>query len=573
MESYIVLGAAAALLMLLFFKARHDAAADDRKLEKSLRESFGRLADREYERDEYDLISHYYRNRGIGEGEDVIDDITWNDLDMDNLFMSMNMTLSQTGDEYLYDLLRRPAAGPEGEECLRERSRVIRFFSGHEEERLLFQKAFASMGRTHQYSLSDYIRLLDDVKEEKNHWHYFCILLGLAAISMIFLKPPLGFGLILFATALNIATYFRRKGEIAPFVVCFIFIVRAMRESGVLLKKEIPELKLYQDRLRAALSRLRSLNHNTWLLMSGRRLTGSILELLMHYLRIFFQLALIRFNEMLDLVKREKESVHEIFRVTGFLDSMIAVSSFREALPAFAEPVFVRKSSSEDSGGTLIFEAEGLYHPLLKNPVSASISASRGVLVTGSNASGKSTFLKSAATAILLSETIATAPASSLRLTPFAIYSSMSLRDDILAGESYYMVEIRAMNRILDAARRDSRPLACFVDEVLRGTNTVERIAASSQLLKSLSGGNVLCFAATHDIELTHMLENEYDNYHFSETIREGKITFSYELLPGRADSRDAIRLLDMIGYDKSITEAAFASSEKFLETGIWERV
>jgi DNA mismatch repair ATPase MutS len=215
-----------------------------------------------------------------------------------------------------------------------------------------------------------------------------------------------------------------------------------------------------------------------------------------------------------------------------------------------------------------------MFHPLLKKPVPASIEAKRGVLVTGSNASGKSTFLKSVALAALLAETIYTVPADSLRMSFFMIYSSMSIRDSISSGDSYYMAEIRAMKRIMDAikGRRDTSIL-CFVDEVLRGTNTVERIAASSQLLKSLSTDGVICFAATHDIELTHMLENYVDNYHFSETAGNGTITFSYKLETGRAESRDAIRLLDMICYDQSITKAAFETSNCFMETGAWPKL
>ena len=78
-------------------------------------------------------------------------------------------------------------------------------------------------------------------------------------------------------------------------------------------------------------------------------------------------------------------------------------------------------------------------------------------------------------------------------------------------------MEIKALKRILTAAEQTGCPVLCFVDEVLRGTNTVERIAASSEILKYLKDKNVLCFAATHDIELTAILSGCYDNYHFQE--------------------------------------------------------
>ena len=105
---------------------------------------------------------------------------------------------------------------------------------------------------------------------------------------------------------------------------------------------------------------------------------------------------------------------------------------------------------------------------------------------------------------------------------------------------------------------------------MLRGTNTIERIAASGQILKSLSRENVMCFAATHDIELTHMLEKQYSNYHFQEEVVENDIKFDYILYSGRAVSRNAIKLLGVLGYENYIIEDANKSAENFLGTGIW---
>ena len=147
----------------------------------------------------------------------------------------------------------------------------------------------------------------------------------------------------------------------------------------------------------------------------------------------------------------------------------------------------------------------------------------------------------------------------------------MSLRDDLESGESYYIVEIKSLKRILDARKEDSpRPVLCFVDEVLRGTNTVERIAAATQILVSLTGEGIQCFAATHDIELTELLSGLYRNYHFEEEIRDGDILFNYTLREGRANSRNAIRLLEIMGYDQTIIQKAQRQAEDFLQKGIW---
>lgn len=110
----------------------------------------------------------------------------------------------------------------------------------------------------------------------------------------------------------------------------------------------------------------------------------------------------------------------------------------------------------------------------------------------------------------------------------------MALRDDLSEGDSYFIVEIKSMKRILDESRKNL-PMLCIIDEVLRGTNTIERIAASSRILGALVKDHVLAFAATHDIELTYILDGIYTNYHFEEEVREHEVVFNYLLQEGRA--------------------------------------
>jgi DNA mismatch repair ATPase MutS len=148
----------------------------------------------------------------------------------------------------------------------------------------------------------------------------------------------------------------------------------------------------------------------------------------------------------------------------------------------------------------------------------------------------------------------------------------MALRDNIFSKESYYMVEIKSLKRILDRVNNDI-PILCFIDEVLRGTNTLERVAASSRILSHLARRNTLVFAATHDIELTHILENDYSNYHFQERIEANEILFDYKLYQGKAVSKNAIKLLDMLKFPREITTSAEAAAEDFLKKGEWSKI
>ena len=131
------------------------------------------------------------------------------------------------------------------------------------------------------------------------------------------------------------------------------------------------------------------------------------------------------------------------------------------------------------------------------------------------------------------------------------------------------MVAIKSMKRILDAAKEEGRVL-CFVDEVLRGTNTVERISASTEIMRVMAENQVMAFAATHDIELTLLLKDCFDNYHFEERMEDNDVVFEYKLLDGPATTRNAIKLLRMLGYEDVVTDRAEQRAERFLETGQW---
>ncbi|MDD3174603.1 MAG: DNA mismatch repair protein MutS [Herbinix sp.] len=268
---------------------------------------------------------------------------------------------------------------------------------------------------------------------------------------------------------------------------------------------------------------------------------------------------------MLSFLKSNRSILNRIYTNLGFLDSMIAAASFRVMLPLYCKPELV-KSSRPHIGVT------DLYHPLIEEPVLNSITENRSVLLTGSNASGKSTFIKTLAINAILSQSIYTSISKSYRGSFFMTYSSMALRDNIFSKESYYIVEIKSLKRILDRVNNEI-PTLCFIDEVLRGTNTLERIAASSRILSSLARKNTLVFAATHDIELTHILENDYSNYHFQEKIEENKIIFDYKLYKGKAISKNAIKLLNMMGYPKEIIASAEGAAEEFLKTGEWSNI
>ena len=528
---------------------------------RHLKQRWGTVPDREYTQEELESISHYAKRN---EGEQfMIDDITWNDLQMDEIFIRMNNTLSSCGEDVLYQILRQPQMD---QNVLDERERLIAYFQTHEEERIQVLTRVNEVKKIWKMSIADYIDALKDVDRRGRGKYPLLAGLSAAAIVATLIRPIPCMFLLLLMLCVSAVVHTRDSKKIEPYLNCFVCILRLLRAADQFEKLDNPEIQTYLERIRAGRKKMKSFRRGAFLVASTNSVQDGLEAIVVSYLRIIFQVDFIKFYSMLKHVEGNESTIEDMYQAMGELDALIAVASFRESLPYYSQPEFVEANGRE--GASL--KVEKLYHPLIDDPVANSIQMQRGVLITGSNASGKSTFLKTIAINTILAQTVHTCIAKHYCGSFMKVLTSMALRDNLSGGESYYMVEIRSLKRILEECEKPE-PVLCIVDEVLRGTNTIERIAASSQILRSLAKPKVLAMAATHDIELSYVLEKEYDNYHFEEEIQENDVVFDYKLRTGRAMTRNAIRLLAMIGYDPKIIEAAQESAKQFEETGVWK--
>lgn len=558
MEWLVLTAAVLLLVVLIFAREAWQDAKRKKKFRQSLRDNFGKMPTRKYTMENSVHIPGYYQRH---EEEGQLDDITWNDLSMDEVFKRINYTHTATGEEYLYYLLR---SVKQDKESLNHFEELVQWFSEHEDERTDIQYVLSELGYTGKYSLYDYIENLDYLGERSNIKEHILNALYLVTLAIL----PFDFSLALAAVCVlavyRIISYFKVKAEVESYIVSFAYVTRLILTAEKVSKLNLPVCEEELQRIKIIQDSLKGISKGfSWVSAMAGPKTGNPLEVFMDYGRMLFHLDLIIFNRMLGKLRLNLQQTDELIGVLGFVEAAVSVGYFRASLEnGWCVPNFSDKEHS--------IEIVQGYHPLLEQPVKNSIKAEKGVLLTGSNASGKSTFLKTVAINAILAQTIHTCTAESYESSMWSIYSSMALRDDLGSGESYYIVEIKALKRILDA-QRDKAKVLCFVDEVLRGTNTVERIAASTQILKSLGTVDVLCFAATHDIELTELLKEEYDNYHFEEEIKDGDISFQYRLLNGKATTRNAIRLLEIIGYSADVTDEAMKRAQVFLETGVWQ--
>ena len=525
----------------------------DRKILKGLK---GQMPRKEYKIERFMRIPGYFEKH---KADFYIDDITWNDLNMDEVFVRMNYSMSSTGEEYLYCMLRTPRFDKQALEHLHK---LASFYEKHDEQRINYQRLMKKLGNTDKYSLYDYLEYLYKLEKRSNTKDILALVAFACIMVVMYFSLGIGVAGLLVWIFYQVYSYFMIKRENEPYLTSLGYLMRLIDVSQEALQilpsvcaEEKKEIEKYTSVLK------KSKKGASWVFGSLYK-TGSPQDTIMDYVRMFFHFDLIYFNRMVKELTNHNQELDSLIGLLGYIESSISVALYRASLiNGWCEPELGTEELSVKEG----------YHPLIVEPVVNSITTSKSVLITGSNASGKSTFLRMMAVNALMAQTVYTVTAKEYRSPYYYLYTSMSLRDDIENGDSYYMVEIKSIKRILDSKQKHDGKILCMIDEVLRGTNTVERIAASTQILFSMSDEKIKCFAATHDIELTQLLEERYENYHFEEEIKDKDVVFNYRLYPGKATSRNAIKLLEVMGYDEEIIENAMNLANRFLTDGIWK--
>jgi len=531
-------------------------AMGKKKLRQKLSDNYGALPNFHYFEGDMGRIRSYFDYRWDNDKDPfLIDDITAEDLDLDRVFRRVNNCQSTSGEQYLYHMLRSPCTDRKSYD---KRRSLIEYTETNPESRLSLQMILAGLGRNRKANVSDAF-------SPKEHGVLMLLVYSAMALALVFciacfaitqntdLAAPV-FGLLI----LNITTHETRTRKLdtnlatVNYSVGMVFAARRIKKTlGAELESELTPM--YE-----AANQLKSLLRVGMVSLDS---TGTIEDIFNSMLLI----DLISYEFLKSKLGRHHKDIFTLHEHVGMLDAAISISSYRKSLDTYCEPE-IDFSSGEGS----CFCGTNLSHPLITKSVPNSLDTKKPVLVTGSNASGKSTYLKTIALSAILSQSICTCLGSEYRATAFRIFSSMAISDDLLAGESYYISEIKSLKRILDYLN-EGEAVLCVVDEVLRGTNTLERIAASSEVLHALAAEKVICVAATHDIELCTLLRDIYNLSHFEEHIDGSEMTFDYKVKPGPATSRNAIKLLGMMGFDDSLVSRANQRAQNYTDTGLWK--
>lgn len=477
-----------------------------------------------------------------------IDDLTWYDIDMQEIFELINGTYSSIGSEALYQRLRN--YNFDQADDLEE---LIQFYQDHPDIRENIQFHFAGLGKRDNNFTKQYIA---NGKKEKLGSVWLFVLLGslpLISIVLFLLIGPIGIFVLLGSISFNIVFYMMKKEKLEIELESMRYLVQSISVANRLSKIATPR----QAEIIENVVPLKSIAKWGF---SFRLKSTNEADIMFEYLNLAFMIPFIAYNFVITHLSNYSQEAINLWKVLGELEVAAAILNFRTYFPMSCQPVFA-------AGG---IQAEDIYHPLVDYSVVNPVDWQRNTLVTGSNASGKSTYVKSIAISAILSQTINTAIAEEFTMQPGHVLTSMAVEDDIFAGDSYFVAEIKSIKRLLDQVEKGDR-CYCFIDEILKGTNTIERIASSSSVVTWLGDYLSLSFVATHDIELTEILKNQCDNVHFEETVTEEQgITFDYILKQGPAVTRNAIALLKVMDYPDKLVAQAKSQAHYFDEQRTW---
>ena len=496
----------------------------------------------------FPLIARYHGTRAAAPTWHRLDDQTWTDLNGDELFALLDGTTSRVGQQCLYYRLRTPLAEAAP---LREFDKAAAHFAAQPAARGATLLALSRLQSTAAYYLAD---LLAGEALPALPWAAaapWLVLLLLATLVGGFWVPVLWLltaGQVLAHTVLH---YFNRTRVVAG--------VRPMLQlsSLYLAGRDLARLALplpALGALAAPLARLGGIVHKVALLQVDGPLQSDLAALpwlILEYLKILLLLDIILYHRCRRDMETHAGAIRAVFEAVGYADCAVAVAGFRARHP-HCVPAF----------GAAGLRLTGAYNPLVPGcvPNDLLVSSTDGVLLTGSNMSGKTTFMRTVGLNALLAQTIATCPATAYAGPFRRVAASINLADSLPEGKSYYFAEAEAVLGFVRAAEAAGGEYLFIFDELFKGTNTVERIAATRAVLAYLQSRS-LVLASTHDGELGALLAPAFAEYHFSETVSETDWYFDYRLKPGPLTTRNGIRLLARAGYPAAIVDDALALS------------
>lgn len=418
----------------------------------------------------------------------VLSDKLSADLDLEALFCFLDRTNSCIGQQYLYHRLR---VIDEDQQKLLKLDRAAQLFTEDESSRIAAQGCLKELNQPEAYFMEE---LFHKKASLRPYWYPLVYLLSLSSLILLVLSyfyPVLLLG-VAAVFAANLLIHFWNKYTIGYHSAPLIEYSKAYKAATKLEKIGLVQA-FYESP--SCLASLKGLNNKMRLLNLNPRIENDITSIgyyLIELIKILFNLEVILFFSLIGQVNSRRDQLHALFIYLGEIDLALSTASFRAGLAQWCRPNF---------GAPGQLKLHQLNHPLVANCIPNTLELHhKSLLLTGSNMSGKTTFIRSIGLNMLLAQTLYTCTAQQYQAPFSKIYSSIRITDDLLQQRSYYLEEVITLKEFIDQAKQTS-PSLFILDEIFKGTNTVERIAGGKAILSHLAAKN-------HMVLVPHMTLN-----------------------------------------------------------------
>ena len=479
-----------------------------------------------------------------------VDDQTWYDLALHKVFDQLNYTQSSIGAEALYQKMRLLTFQPD--DSLRE---LEEFFERQPDLRLRVQVIMNQLGKKN-HNMARSIVANPGNQDSRIYLSLYIFLACLPVLSLFFLPffKIQAMSVLIASVTFNIIFSSIRNWSNKLRLDQVSYLVRIFASAEKLSCLVLPK----QENLKQAIQPFKKTKVISSILQSP---TGSSeMEIILIYLNFLFLIPQIAQVYIYNQVKSYQKEAQETINLLGEMEVAISLLRHKRDFELICQPHFSKE------GG---IRGKSLYHPLIANPVVNDVSFEKNMVISGDNASGKSTYLKMVAINCILAQGLGFAYGESFELPYGHVMTSMDVSDDIEVGDSYFITESKTILRMIENLKKPGFHYF-FIDELFKGTNTIERIGAGLGIVRWLSGRNCLYMISSHDIELVVASGAVNDNYHFDSRYVDGKIVFDYHIKQGSAVTKNAVNTLKSLHFPSEITLTAQELIEQYEETGKW---
>lgn len=501
----------------------------------------------------FNQVQEFFHLKPSSQAQNQLDERAVNDLDIHPFFTFIDRTKSAPGQQVLYNNIRELSPG---KNTLDKQEKWVQFYLQVEEERWRSQEQLAKLGAANDYYFP--YMLYGKLPKKSKYFNIFWVLQILFFISLFATIINKAFVLLLaLVFSINLFLHYREKAQIGALSKVFsrlgrlIFTAKKLRPISPLAIDENNSIRDHIKQINKVVTKISFLNTDQMQDNEAAAVGWYAMELI----KIATLSEVLTFYRVLDDIAQIRPQIEKVYLFVAEVDIALSIASLRTGLPQYCQPDFLSPSKQ--------IQVQELIHPLVKNCVPNDLSLKdHSLLLTGSNMSGKSTFIRALNLNVIAAQTLNTVFAKQYAAPHLSIATSIRISDDLLDEKSYYMEEVNAIGELLERADSSTLPTLFTIDEVFKGTNTIERVSAAKAILEHLNQGQHLVLVSTHDIELTQLLESGFQLHCFQEQIENQQLSFDYKLRTGALSKRNAISILEIAGYPPSIITEARKLSE-----------